>query len=99
MTRIGITRAEVADEVEAAGPDRADRGTAAHSSRIFGSRAATFFGVNTRDRRLRWIVCVGGSSKMTTPGGISMSALMISRTAPRPEMKVSRSTAPRSTSA
>ena len=71
--------AEVGDEVEASGRRRADRGIRAQSSRIFGSSAATFFGVNTRDSRLRWIVCVGGSSKMTTPGGISMSALMISR--------------------
>ena len=91
-------RAEVGDEVEAARRRPADRGSAAHSSRIFGSRAATFFGVNTRDRRLRWMVWVGGSSKMTTPGGISMSALMSSRIPPRPEMNVSRSTAARSTS-
>ena len=44
------------------------------------------------------MVWVGGSSKMTTPGGISMFALMSSRIPPRPEMYVSRSTRPRSTS-
>ena len=44
------------------------------------------------------MVWVGGSSKITTPGGISMSALISSRIPPRPEMKVSRSTSPRSTS-
>ena len=32
------------------------------------------------------MVWIGGSSKMMTPGGISMSALISSRIAPRPEM-------------
>ena len=91
-------RAEVGDEVEAARPPTSGSRHCAQNSRIFGSSAATFFGVNTRDRRLRWMVCVGGSSKISTPGGISMSALMSSRMPPRPEMNVSRSTRPRSTS-
>jgi hypothetical protein len=44
------------------------------------------------------MVWTGGSSKMTTPGGISMPARISSMMAPRPEMYVSRSTRPRSTS-
>ncbi len=32
------------------------------------------------------MVCTGGSSKMSTPGGISMFALISSRMPPRPEM-------------
>ncbi len=35
-------------------------------------------------------MCVGGSSKISVPGGISMLALMSSRMPPRPEMNVSR---------
>ena len=35
---------------------------------------------------------IGGSSKINVPGGISMPDLMISSSAPRPEMKVSWST-------
>ena len=49
------------------------------------------FGVNARESRLRWIVCTGGSSKISVPGGCSTSALMISRTLPLPLMKVSLS--------
>ena len=94
----GHLGAEVGDDVEAVGADERVEARRRRSSRIFGSSAATFFGVNTRDSRLRWMVWVGGSSKMTTPGGISMSALMSSRIPPRPEMYVSRSTSPRSTS-
>ena len=59
---------------------------------------ATCRGVNMRDSSERWIVWVGGSSKITIPDGISMPDLMISSTPPRPEMNVSRSFRPRSTS-
>ena len=41
----------------------------AQNSRIFGSSAFIFFGVNTRDSRPRCIVWIGGSSKMKTPDG------------------------------
>ena len=60
----------------------------AQNSRICGSSAATRLGENTRDSRRRWMVCTGGSSKMSTPEGISMLALMSSMMPPRPEMKV-----------
>ena len=58
------------------------------NSRICGSRAATRFGENTRDISRRWMVCTGGSSKMSTPEGISMLARISSMMPPRPEMKV-----------
>ena len=48
-------------------------------SRTSLSSSAIRRGVNTRDIRLRCIVCTGGSSNSTTAGGISMSARMISR--------------------
>ena len=67
-------------------------------SRICGSSAAMRFGVKTRDSSARWLVCIGGSSKMSVPGGCCVSALMSSRTLPRPEMNVSRSTSARSRS-
>ena len=44
------------------------------------------------------MVCVGGSSKMRTPDGISMPALMSSRIPPRPEMYCRASSRLRSTS-
>ena len=85
----GHLLAEDVDDVEAVAADlrvEALRGELPD----LGSSAATL-GVNMRESRRRWIVCVGGSSKMTTPVGISISALMSSRIPPRPEMKVSRS--------
>ena len=91
ITRIGIwaprsamkSKPPGADErVEAAGAELADLAARARSS---------CWGVNTRDSRPRWMVWIGGSSKMSTPGGISMSALISSRMPPRPEMNVSRS--------
>ena len=87
ITRIGICAPRSATKSNRPAPTSGSR-LRAQNSRIFGSSAATFLGVNTRDSRLRWIVCVGGSSKMTTPGGISMFALISSRMPPRPEMKV-----------
>ena len=97
ITRIGICEANSRMMSKRSSPTSGSR-QAAENARICGSRAATFRGVNTRDIRLRWMVWVGGSSKMTMPGGMSMPALMISSTPPRPEMKVVRSTSPRSTS-
>ena len=47
------------------------------SSRIWASRPATARGVNSRDTMPRCIVCIGGSSKMNRPGGISMPWLMM----------------------
>ncbi len=58
----------------------------AQNSRILGSSAVTLRGVNTPDSSLRWVVWTGGSSKMSTPGGNSMLALIISMIPPRPEM-------------
>ena len=45
------------------------------------------------------MVCEGGSSKMKSPGGISMPAVMMLYTPPLPEMKLSRSVRTRPTSA
>ena len=62
-------RAEVGDEVEAAGAD--ERVEAAGAERRGpGPRARPCgCGVNTRDSRPRCTVCTGGSSNMMTPGG------------------------------
>lgn len=68
------------------------------NSRICGSSASTLRGVNIRDSRLRWMLWIGGSSKISVPGGISIPDLMISSTAPRPEMNVSWSMTPLLTS-
>jgi hypothetical protein len=70
----------------------------AQKSRILGSSAATFRGENTPPISLRWVAWIGGSSKMITPDGISISDLISSRMLPRPEMKVSGSVSPRSMS-
>ena len=54
---------------------RAGRGSRAQNSRTCGSSAFIFLGVNTRDSSPRCTVWIGGSSKMMTPGGISMFGL------------------------
>ena len=41
-------------------------------ARICGSMRAIWRGVNIRARGLRWMVWVGGSSKITIPDGISV---------------------------
>ena len=56
-------------------------------------------GVKTRDMRPRCVVCTGGSSKRMTPGGSSMSALMMSRMSLRVLVKVCQSSSAFSTSA
>ena len=89
--------AEVGDEVEPSAPTSGSR-LRAQNSRICGSSAATRFGENTRDISRRWMVCTGGSSKMSTPEGMSMLALISSMMPPRPEMNVLLSRRPRSTS-
>ena len=72
--------------------------TRAHSSRIWGSSAFIFRGVKTRDSRPRWAVWSGGSSKMNTPDGNSMSILISSRIPPLAELKVAGSFSTASTS-
>lgn len=52
-----------------------------------------------RDNSFRWISWIGGSSKITTPGGIGMFALISSRMAPRAELNVLKSTSAALTSA
>ena len=47
--------------------------------RIWSSMAAIRRGVNTRDMSPRSIVCIGGSSNIITPGGISKSDFTSSR--------------------
>ena len=69
------------------------------NARICGSSSLTRLGENTRDSSLRWTVWIGGSSKMSTPGGISIPALISSMMPPRPEMKVLASSRLCSTSA
>ncbi len=97
MTRMGMSAPR--SEMKLNWPP-ATRGSSALAqyARICGSNAFIFFGVKTRVSRLRWMPCSGGSSKMNTPGGTGAFALMNSRMPPRPEMKVSRSIRPRSTS-
>ena len=97
MVRIGIWAPRSATKSKPPAPTSGSRAWA-QNSRTFGSRASIFLGVKTRESRPRWAVCWGGSSKMTMPGGNSMSALMNSSTAPLAELKVSRSTRPRWTS-
>ena len=72
--------------------------SSAHIARISGSSPETLRGVNIRESRLRWIVCVGGSSKINVPGGNSTPAFSRSSVTPRLEMNVSRSMCARSTS-
>ena len=85
MVRIGICAPRSATKSKPPAPINGSRARA-QNSRTLGSSASIFFGVNTRESRPRWTVCCGGSSKMTTPGGISMSAWMNSSTAPRAEL-------------
>ena len=66
-------------------PTRGSR-LAAQNSRIFASSSSTRRGVKARESRRRWMVWVGGSSKMMMPGGISMPALISSMIPPLPEM-------------
>ena len=98
MTRIGIMRAEVGARSRSASAPTSGSSTFAQNSRICGSSAFIFFGVNTRDSSPRCAVWSGGSSKMNTPDGISMFALIISRIPPLAELNVAWSTRPFSTS-
>ena len=47
-------------------------------------------GVNIRDSRARWMVWVGGSSKISVPGGMFIPDCSMPRVTPFREMKVSR---------
>ena len=85
--RIGITAPKSRTKSNRSLPTKGSR-TCAQNSRIFGSSAFIFFGVNTLARRLRCAECKGGSSKMKTPEGISMLALINSRMPPFAELKV-----------
>ncbi len=70
----------------------------AQNSRTFDSSSFIFLGVKTRDSSPRWMSWIGGSSKRISPGGSSTFALMISRMSLRPELNVSQSIRPCSTS-
>ena len=85
ITRIGICAPRSATKSNRSAPTSGSR-QRAQNSRIFGSSAFIFLGVNTLPSTLRWTVWTGGSSKMNTPGGTAMLALISSRMAPRPEM-------------
>ena len=85
ITRIGICAPRSATKSNRSAPTSGSR-LSTQNSRIFGSSAFIWRGVNTRESSARWMVCVGGSSKINMPGGISMFALISSRMPPRPEM-------------
>ena len=85
ITCIGIRAPRSAMKSKWSVPTSGSR-LSAQNSRIFGSSSATRRGVKARDKRRRWMVWVGGSSKMMTPGGIAMSALISSMIPPLPEM-------------
>ena len=95
--RIGISAPRSRDEVEPPGADEGSR-QRAQKSRTFGSSSFIRLGVKTRDSSPRWTSWTGGSSKRMSPGGSSTFALMISRMSLRPELKVSQSRRPGSTS-
>ena len=97
ITRMGIWAPRSAMKSNPPLPTSGSR-LRAQNSRTWPSRASIFLGVNTRDITLRWMSWMGGSSKRTMPGGISMPALMSSRMEPLPDRYVSQSTRPFSTS-
>ncbi len=85
MVRIGICAPSSAMRSKPPEPTSGSR-LRAQNSRILPSSSFTRRAVKARDSRRRWMVWVGGSSKMRMPGGISIPALISSRIAPRPEM-------------
>ncbi|CNH58478.1 Uncharacterised protein [Mycobacterium tuberculosis] len=87
ITRIGICAPRSATKSKPPAPISGSK-LREQNSRILGSSALTLRGVNIRDNNLRWMSWIGGSSKMTVPGGMSILALMISRIAPLAELKV-----------
>ncbi len=92
IVRIGIWRAEVGDEVEAARRRRAGRGCGRRTRGPSARWRSSCVGVNTRESRPRCRSWPGGSSKMIEPGGISMSLLISSRSVPLAELYVCQST-------
>ena len=88
ITCIGITAPRSVTKSNLPLPTSGSRACAQYS-RILGSSALTLRGVNIRANSLRWMSWIGGSSKITVPGGISMLALISSMIAPRAELKVS----------
>ena len=87
ITRMGIWAPRSAMKSNPPAPTRGSR-ERTQNSRIFGSSSATRRGEKTRDSSRRCMVWTGGSSKMSTPGGISMLARISSMMPPRPEMNV-----------
>ena len=85
MTMLGMSRPK--SPIQSKPPEPTSGSMNSQQSwRIWGSSSAMLRGVNIRDSSLRWIVCVGGSSKITVPGGISKPDLSIPRVTPRLEM-------------
>ncbi len=78
ITRIGTTLANSATISKVGSPTSSSR-QRAQKSRIWSSSAAMRRGLKTRDMSPRCSVCSGGSSNITTPGGSSTPALMMSR--------------------
>ena len=60
--------AQIPDEVEVARPHQRVEHLGAEGAHL-GLERLHLPGVNTRDSRPRWMSCVGGSSKRSTPGG------------------------------
>ena len=98
ITRIGITMPNSATMSKRSVPTSGSR-QLTQNARTWSSKAAMRFGVNTRDIRPRCIVCRGGSSNSTTPGGSSIPDCTISRMSLRALEKVSQLTSAFSTSA
>ena len=77
ITRIGIWAPRSATKSNRFAPTRGSRDRA-QNSRTFGSSAFIFAGEHPR-QEASCIVWTGGSEKMSTPGGISIPDLIISR--------------------
>lgn len=82
ITRIGIIAASSAMMSKLSEPTSGSRQPTQYR-RIWSSISAIRRGVKTRDIRPRSIVCIGGSSNIMTPGGMSKSDWTSSRMSPR----------------
>jgi hypothetical protein len=98
MTRIGIIDASSAMMSKPSEPTWGSRQRTQYC-RIWSSIAAIRRGVNTRDIKPRNIVCMGGSSNIITPGGMSNFDFTSSRMSLRVLEKVCQSDNAFSTSA
>jgi hypothetical protein len=98
ITFMGMTTPSSATMSKRSAPTSGSR-QLTQKARTWSSSSAMRLGVNTRDIRPRCIVCTGGSSNSTTPGGSSMPDCRISRMSLRALENVCQSTSAFSTSA